>query len=212
MASKDDLEDRLLASKDCSDEERQSLSRRLYTRNVPELRSLAKRLSIKLSGVSRKADIVERIVSMAEFGCIRRPDDTSTPDLAGLTYLTEDIRTKLQRLPGFSTVTDWSKNRRGVLADFTFMNLLLYLVCGRDKTFDMQSMRAFKSLKAYRFFSDGFVSNVWLHDCRTFEPRIVYVRGFVQHSLTMDLPLETFVALNGDTGDVYSAQCSCVSG
>ena len=43
-------------------------------------------------------------------------------------------------------------------------------------------------------------------------PRIVYVRGFVQHSLTKDLPLETFVALTGDTGDVYSAQCSCVSG
>ena len=30
---------------------------------------------------------------MAEFGCIRRPDETATPDLAGLTYLTEDVRT-----------------------------------------------------------------------------------------------------------------------
>ena len=84
-----------------------------------------------------------------------------------------------------------------MLVDFTFMNLLLYLVCGRE---------------AYRFFADGFVSNVWLHDCRTSELGIVYVCGFVQHSLTMDVPLETFVALNGDTGDVYSAQCSCVSG
>ena len=109
-------------------------------------------------------------------------------------------------------VTDWSKNRRGVLVDFTFMNQLLYLVYGRDKTFSMQSMRAFKSLKAYRFFSDGFVSNVWLHDCMMSGPRIVYVRGFVQHSLTKDLPLETFVAMTSDTGDVYSAQCSCVSG
>ena len=106
-----------------------------------------------------------------------------SPDLSGLTCVTDDVRTKLQCLPGFSTVTDWSKYRRGVLVDFT-MNLLLYLVCGRDKTFDMQSMRAFKSLKVYRFFADGFVSNVWLHDCRTSEPRIVYVRGFVQHSLT----------------------------
>ena len=46
----------------------------------------------------------------------------------------------------------------------------------------------------------------------TSDPRIVYVCGFVQHSLSMDVPLETFVALNGDTGDVYSAQCSCTSG
>ena len=96
MARKDDLEDSLLASKDCSDEERQSLSRRLLSHNVPELRSLAKRLSIKLSGVSRKADIVERIICMAEFGCIRRTDETATPDLTRLTYLTEDVRTKLQ--------------------------------------------------------------------------------------------------------------------
>ena len=87
MARKDDLEDSLLASKDCSDEERQSLSHRLLTRNVSELHSLAKRLSIKLSGVSRKADIVERIISMAEFGCICRPDETATPDLADLTSL-----------------------------------------------------------------------------------------------------------------------------
>ena len=58
MASKDDLEDSLMAGKDCSDAERQSLTHHLATRNVPELRCLAKRLSIKLSHVSRKANIV----------------------------------------------------------------------------------------------------------------------------------------------------------
>lgn len=163
---------------------RQSLSCRLLSHNVPEVCSLAKRLSIKLSGVSRKADIVERIICMAEFGCIRRTDETATPDLTGLTYLAKDVRTKLQHLPGFSTVTDWSKNRRGVLVEFTFMNLLLYLVYGRDKTFGMQSMRAFKSLKAYRFFSNGFVSNVWLHDCMTSGPRIVYVCTWLRATLS----------------------------
>ena len=183
MVSKDDLEDSLMAAKDCSDAERQSLTHHLATHNVPELCCLAKRLLIKLSHVSRKADIVERIVCMSELSCIRHPDEATSPDLSGFTCVTDDVRTKLQCLPGFSTVTDWSKHRRGVLVDFTFMNLLLYLVCGRDKTFDM-SMRAFKSLKAFSFFADGLVSNVWLHDCRTSEPRIVYVRGFVQHSLT----------------------------
>ena len=53
--------------------------------NVFKLRSLAKRLSM-LSGVSRKTDIVVRIISMAECGFIHRPDETVTPDLAGLTY------------------------------------------------------------------------------------------------------------------------------
>ena len=49
------------------------------------------------------------------------------------------------------------------LKDFTFMNLLVYLVYGRDRSFDMESLKAFKSLKAYKFFHDGFVRNVWVH-------------------------------------------------
>ena len=32
------------------------------------------------------------------------------------------------------------------------MNLLIYLVYGKDKSFDMQSLKAFKSLEAYKFF------------------------------------------------------------
>ena len=42
-------------------------------------------------------------------------------------------------------------------------------------------------------FANGFVSNDWLHESKNSEPRIVWVRGFVQHSLTMDLPLETAI-------------------
>ena len=42
------------------------------------------------------------------------------------------------------------------------MNLLVYLVYSRDKTFDMHSLRAFKSLKAYKFFYD---ENVWVYKC-----------------------------------------------
>ena len=60
---------------------------------------------------------------------------------------------------------------------------------------------------------DGFVRNVWVYECPgTAQLRVLYFRAFVYHSLTCDSPLEVFVALNGDTGDVYSAQCSCVSG
>ena len=51
---------------------------------------------------------------------------------------------------------------------------------------------------------------MWLHDFATDSPRVVYVRGFVQHSLSTDLPHKTFVALDGDSGDVYLAQCNCV--
>ena len=42
--------------------------------------------------------------------------------------------------------------------------------------------------------------------------RMLYFHAYVHHLLTCDAPLETYVALNGDSGDVYSAQCTCVSG
>ena len=105
---------------------------------------------------------------MAEFGCIRRPDETATPDLAGLTYLTEDVRTKLQCLPGFATVTDWSKNWRGVPVHFTFMNLLLYLVCGRDKTFDMHPCEHSSPSKLI-VFSQNLMGLSAMSDCMTVE-------------------------------------------
>ena len=126
-------------------------------------------------------------------------------------YITSEVRGVLHRLPEFSCVKEWSKK----LKDFTFMNLLIYLVYGRDKSFDMQSLKAFKSLKVYKLFYDEFIKNVWVHKFPISEVgslRILYFRAYVHHSLTCDAPLETFVALNGDNGDVYSAQCTCVSG
>lgn len=90
--------------------------------------------------------------------------------------------------------------------------LLIYLVYGRYKSFVMQSLKAFKSLKAYKFYYDGFVKIVWVHEFPTSETRlwILCFCAYVHHSSTCDAPLETYVTLNGDSGDVYSAQCTCV--
>ena len=59
-----------------------------------------------------------------------------------------------------------NQDLKGVLMDITFMNLLIYVVYSRDKTFDMDSLKAFKSLKAYRYFHDGYVKMyLWLYQC-----------------------------------------------
>ena len=108
----------------------------------------------------------------------------------------------------------WGKQLKDILNDFTFMNLLIYLVYGRDKSFDMESLKAFKSLKAYKYFYDGYVKNVWIFKClcnNDLNLKVLYFRAYVHHSFSCDLPLEVFVSLNADNGDVYSAQCSCVS-
>ena len=180
---------------------------------------MAKSLGIRLTGSSRKGDIIERLIGMARIGAIKKyAQREEGGDVIAITYLTEEVKGVLRTLPPFSSVVDWSKSLGGKLKDFTFMNLLVYLVYGRDKTFDMQSMKAFKSLKAYKFFYDGFVRNVWVYQCsctNDLRLRVLYFRAFhkfVYHSLSCDSPLEVFVALNGDSGDVYAAHCSCISG
>ena len=52
----------------------------------------------------------------------------------------------LRKLPPFESVKDWSKDL-SILSDFTFMNLLIYLVYGKDKSSDMHALKSFKSLK-----------------------------------------------------------------
>ena len=50
----------------------------------------------------------------------------------------------------FEQATNWSKTLKGFERLLkTFMDLYMYLVSSRNKTFDRESLKAFKSLKAY---------------------------------------------------------------
>ena len=60
-----------------------------------------------------------------------------------ISYLTNGVKCVLKNLPPFSSVTEWNKNSNGILKDFAFMNLLIYLVYGQQKSFDIQSLKAF---------------------------------------------------------------------
>jgi len=84
--------------------------------------------------------------------------------IQSISYITDKVKLVLHGLPGFSNVDKWEKRLAGVLEDFKFMNLLIYLVYRRYKLFDMHSLKAFKSLKAYKYFYDGFVRNVWVQN------------------------------------------------
>ena len=103
-----------------------------------------------LHGSSRKKDIVDRSIGMARIGVTRDDSLDEETEFSGISYIMDDVMGVLRGLPAFSSVKEWSKKLNGVLKDFMFMNLLIYLVYGRDKSFDMQSLKAFKSLKAYK--------------------------------------------------------------
>ena len=62
MTNLDDLECMLLSAKDCTKDEVTLLKVRLSAHNVPELCAISKRLTVKLSGVVRKADIAIHFV------------------------------------------------------------------------------------------------------------------------------------------------------
>ena len=164
MALEGSLKDCLLRGKELSDDEISALKDRLCSKTIQELRILAKGVNVRLTGSSRKVDIVDRLIGMARIGATRDDLLDEDVDFTGISYITDEVRSALRSLPAFSSVKEWNKKLNGVLKDFTFMNLLIYLVYGRDKSFDMQSLKAFKSLKAYKFYYDGFVKNVWVHE------------------------------------------------
>ena len=101
---------------------------------------------------------------MARIGATHKPSDNCDDDdveaSLAISYIIDGVKRVLKALPNFSSVVEWDKRLKDVLKDFTFMNLLIYLVYGRDKSFDMQSLKTFKSLKAYIYFFDSFVRNV----------------------------------------------------
>ena len=181
---------------------------------MSELKIIAKDLRIRLTGAMRKQDIIEHLMCMARIGAVQEDESADSDDVCAISYLTDETKQDIRELPSFTSVTNWTKNLAGILMEFTFMNLLIYLVYGREKTFDMQSMKAFRSLKVYKFF-DGYVRNVWVCECprtSSLSLRVLYLRAYVYHSLTCDSPLEVYVSINGNNRDVYSGKCSCVSG
>ena len=214
MAALCEAKELILRGKELLDEDVEFLNSLLHKLKVQELKNLAKEFRIRLTGSTRKDDIIDRIVGMARIGALQCGNPESD-DITTISYLTEETKSVLRSLPSFTSVTHWEKKLSGVLLEFTLMNLVVYLVYGRDKTFDMQSMNAYRQLKAYKFFYDGFVKNVWLYQCpvdNDLNLRVLYFRAYVHHSLSCETPLEVYVAVNGDNGDVYAGKCSCVSG
>ena len=98
---------------------------------------------------------------MAQIGEVSNTSNDNTTPVT-ISYLTEEVKRILGWLPPFLRVTQWTKTLKGVLADFTFMNLLIY---SSDKHFDMDSIKAFELLKVYKYFHDGYVKNLWLYQC-----------------------------------------------
>ena len=160
------IHSRLLKGNELSDSDIAVLRDDLVVKKIDELRKIVSSLSVHLTGSTHKKDIVDRIVGMAQIGAVcDSSGEENGEDVIAISYLTEEVKSFLKSLQLFSNVMQWSKKLSGVLAEFTLINIVIYLVYGWDKTFDMQALRAHKSLKAYKYFFDDYVKNVWVYQC-----------------------------------------------
>ena len=108
----------------------------------------------------------------------------------------------------FKQATNWSKTLKG-LSNFTFMDLYIYLVSSCNKTFDRESLKAFKLLTAYKYFADDLVRNV--HTGRIPANDLAAIKAHCLSSLKASTTYFTFLAMK-QNGTVVAAQCSCVAG
>ena len=99
----------LLRGQELSDNEIVELRDCMLKKTLKEMRVLSKSISVKLTGSSRKVDIVDRLISMAKIGAVQDVSADSEPDnnATGISYITDQIKAVLQRLPTFESVTEW---------------------------------------------------------------------------------------------------------
>ena len=128
------IHSRLLKGNELSDSDIAVLRDDLVVKKIDELRKVTSSLSVCLTGSTRKKDIVDRIVGMAQIGAVcDSSGEENGEDVIAISYLTEEVKSFLKSLPSFSNVTQWSKKLSGILAEFTLINIVIYLVYGRDK-------------------------------------------------------------------------------
>ena len=85
----------------------------------------------------------------------------------------------------------------------------MYFVSSRNKTFDCESLKAFKSLKEHKYFVEDLVRNVYA--CHIPANDLAAIKAHCLSSLKASTTYFTFLAF-GWNGDVVTAQCSCVAG
>ena len=75
---------------------------------------------------------------MVCIGALQQDEDIESDNSCAISHLTDDTMDVLHNLSASESVHSWSKKLGGILKEFTVINLLIYLVYERDKTFDMQ--------------------------------------------------------------------------
>ena len=81
----------LLRAKELSRDEIETMESLLAKGKLSGLKAIAKDLRIRLTGASRKQDIIERLTCMARIGAIQEDEGDDSNDSGAISYLTDEI-------------------------------------------------------------------------------------------------------------------------
>ena len=85
------------------------------------------------------------------------------------------------------------------------MHLYTYLTDSKNRTFDSESMKAFKSLKAYKYFGAKYVLYFGP------EENVLYIKARVSASMKANA-YPVYETMDQQTGEVFGGNCTCVAG
>ena len=98
----------LLRTKELSDNEVPNLCESLCGKTIKELRAIAKSDCVRLTGSSRKTDIIDWLIAMARIGAVESEaiDGDMGEDFTKISYIMDEVKNALWKLPPMEIVTD----------------------------------------------------------------------------------------------------------
>ncbi|XP_033730700.1 uncharacterized protein LOC117320144 [Pecten maximus] len=108
----------------------------------------------------------------------------------------------------------WTTSLKNVPEKYCHEQLKKYLVESREKTFDKDSLRAFKSLKAFKYFKDGYVQKLktaTVKDDAVSPDSIFLCKAQVMASMARK-HYTVFTCISSSSGLVLGGSCECVAG
>ena len=90
--SSDEVEMLLISNKELTDDDKVMLMSSLREMTLKQLKVLAKKLNIKLTGSSKKSEVIDGMFAMAHIGVIRGQGISEGDDITSVTYINEETK------------------------------------------------------------------------------------------------------------------------
>ena len=183
--------------------------------SMAELRNLCRSVGIELSGRKTKADLFELVCQHFGISTSGDTDDATQPsaEKPSLAGLPADVREAYGKLPSFTRITSgWSVAALCSIPHFDIESVKSYLLSSPDKSFEGESLRAYKALRAYQLFDERHLhdleANLW-----TGGTHFYFVRAKCWPSQdTTKSAYKCIVCIDRKEGRCFGARCRCVSG